>query len=290
MRIVVTGAKGQLGVELLRELVPLGEVTGLDLPEWDLTQPGCAADLTALGPDWIVHAAAATDVDRCEREPAWAEAVNTQGTRRVAEACRKVGAGLLYLGTDYVFDGRKGSPYREEDPPAPLNTYGRSKWEGERAVQALAPRWTIVRTAWLYGRGGRNFVRAICEQAAMGRPLRIVDDQVGSPTYAPDLAGAIAHLLARELTGLFHVTNAGTCSWYEFAAAILRLTGQRGVPLSRISSPELQRQAPRPAYSVLENAAWRKAGFPPLRPWPEALAAMLAAPTAEPGSPRCMPS
>ncbi len=285
MRILVTGAKGQLGVELLRELAPLGEVTGLDLPEWDLTQPGCAGELVALRPDWIVHAAAATDVDRCEREPVWAQAVNATGTGQVAEACRRAQAGLLYLSTDYVFDGRKGAPYREEDPPGPLNAYGRSKWDGERAVQALAPRWTIVRTAWLYGRRGKNFVRAICDQAAMGRPLRVVHDQVGSPTYAADLAGAIAHLLARELTGLFHLTNAGACSWYEFAAAILRLTGQTGVRLWPIDSQELQRMAPRPAYSVLENAAWRKAGFPPLRPWPEALRAMLAGPTAEPGSP-----
>jgi dTDP-4-dehydrorhamnose reductase len=182
---------------------------------------------------------------------------------------------VLYVSTDYVFDGRKGSPYQEEDPPGPLSAYGRSKLEGERVIQSLAPHWTIVRTAWLYGTHGRNFVKAIREKAASGEPLRVVDDQVGSPTYAKDLAQAIAHLLQRGLTGTFHLTNSGACSWCEFARAILDLTGHADVPLSPISSKELDRPAPRPAFSVLDNAAWRGAGLPALRAWPDALAAML---------------
>ncbi len=290
MRIVVTGAKGQLGIELMRCLAGGGEVLGVDLPELDITAASCSDALAALRPDWIVHAAAVTDVDRCEREPDVAMAVNARGTRRVAEACRRAGAGLVYLSTDYVFDGTKGAPYLEDDPPAPLNAYGRSKLEGERAACAIAPHWAVVRTAWLYGSHGKNFVRAIREKAAAGGPLRVVDDQVGSPTYATDLAEAIACLLARELTGVFHVTNAGACSWYEFAAAILLLTGQASVPLLRMTSDELNRPARRPALSVLENAAWRKAGLPPLRPWQEALAIMLAASPAVPGSCRCAPS
>ncbi len=284
MRIVVTGAKGQLGVELMRALAGDGEVLGVDLPELDITAAACPEQLAALRPDWIVHAAAATDVDRCEQEPDFAMTVNVRGTQQVAEACRRTGAGLLYLSTDYVFDGKKGTPYVEEDAPAPLGVYGRSKLEGERAVRRLAPRWAVVRTAWLYGRHGKNFVKAIQEKAKAGGPLRVVDDQVGSPTYAPDLAQAIAWLLARGLTGLFHVTNAGTCSWFEVAAAILRLTKQTHVPLLRLSTAELGRPAPRPAYSVLENAAWQRAGFPRLRPWPEALAAMLAGATSPSGS------
>jgi dTDP-4-dehydrorhamnose reductase len=289
MRIVVTGAKGQLGVELMRCLAEGGEVLGVDLPELDITAATCADALTALRPDWIVHAAALTDVDRCEREPDAAMTVNARGTHRVAEACRRAGAGLVYLSTDYVFDGTKGAPYLEEDPPNPLNAYGRSKLEGERAC-AIAPRSAIVRTAWLYGSHGKNFVRTIREQAAAGGPLRVVDDQVGSPTYATDLAQAIACLLARELRGVFHLTNAGACSWYEFAGAILLLTGQTGVPLRRLTSAELNRPARRPAFSVLENAAWRKAGLPPLRPWQEALAAMLAVSPAVSGLRRCAPS
>ena len=290
MRMVVTGAKGQLGVELLRALSSLGEVQGLDLPELDITAASCSDLLAALQPDWIIHAAAATDVDGCERAPEVALAVNAQGTRQVADVCRRVGAGLVYLSTDYVFDGTKGVPYVEEDPPAPLNAYGRSKLEGEHAVRALAPRWTIVRTAWMYGKHGRNFVKAICEKAAAGGPLRVVDDQVGSPTFATDLAEAIACLLARDLTGIFHLTNAGACSWHAFAAAILRLTGQTQVPLKRMSSAELDRPAQRPAFSVLENAAWHRAGLPPLRPWQEALADMLAAPDFLRGSRCCAPS
>lgn len=277
MRILVTGARGQLGVELVRALGACGEMIGCDLPEWDITGADTADRLAALQPAWVVHAAAATDVDRCEREPGFAMAVNAEGTRRVAEGCRRIGAGLVYLSTDYVFDGRKGTPYVEEDAPAPLNTYGRSKLEGENAVRGMAPRWAIVRTAWLYGTHGRNFVKAICEKAAGGGPLRVVDDQVGSPTYAADLADAMARLLSRGLTGTYHVTNGGSCSWYEFAREILRLAGFASVRVSRITSEELDRVARRPAHSALANAAWQAAGLPPLRPWPEALAAMLAA-------------
>ena len=277
MRIVVTGADGQLGVELVRALAGRGEVIGTTIGDLDVTNPECADRLAALAPDWVVHAAAATDVDGCEREPEHAMAVNAEGTRRVAEGCRRAGAGLVYLSTDYVFDGRKGEPYTEGDEPAPLNAYGRSKLEGERATRSLASRWLIVRTAWLYGTHGKNFVKAILEKAKAKEQLRVVDDQVGSPTYAADLAGAVELLLARGGAGMYHVTNSGSCSWYDFALEILRLAGAEPTSLGRIPSKELNRPACRPAYSVLENAAWRAAGLPPLRPWPEALADMLAA-------------
>ncbi len=302
MRIVITGADGQLGVELMRALAVHGpacrggagrEVIGTTLADLDVTDSCCAKKLASLRPDWVVHAAGATDVDGCEGEPELAIAVNAEGTRRVAEGCRRAAAGLVYLSTDYVFDGRKGAPYTEEDLPAPLNAYGRSKLEGEHATQELAPRWVIIRTAWLYGTHGQNFVKSILEKAAAGERLRVVDDQVGSPTYAADLADAVGLLLfrlsaplrsgaqAEGLTVLYHVTNSGSCSWYEFARQILRLAGVTAT-LSRIGSAELNRPARRPAYSVLQNAAWRAADLPPLRPWPEALAAMLAALRLEP--------
>ena len=277
MRIVVTGADGQLGRELVRTLASHGEVIGTTIADLDVTDPRCADRLASLRPDWVVHAAGATDVDGCEREPARAMAVNGEGTRRVAEGCRRAGARLVYLSTDYVFDGAKGSPYTEEDSPAPLSAYGLSKLEGERAARTLTSGWAIVRTAWLFGVHGRNFVKGILERAAAGERLRVVDDQVGSPTYAADLADAVAVLLSRGLMGLYHVTNRGSCSWYEFARQILLLAGCAPTDLSRITSGELHRPARRPAYSVLENAAWRAAGLPALRPWPEALAAMLAA-------------
>ena len=289
MRIVVTGARGQLGVELVRALDACGEVIGCDLPEWDITGTDCADRLAALQPAWVVHAAAATDVDRCEREPVFAMTVNAEGTRRVAEGCRRAGAGLIYLSTDYVFDGSKGVPYLEGDPPSPLNAYGRSKLEGEAAVQRLAPRWAVVRTAWLYGTHGRNFVKSICEKAAAGETLRVVDDQVGSPTYATDLADAIARLLPAGRTGIYHVTNSGVCSWYEFAREILRQAGLASASLHRITTGELGRPARRPAYSALANVAWQAAGLSPLRPWPEALAAMLAS-LKPPGAPASLDS
>lgn len=277
MRIVVTGADGQLGMELVPALTVHDEVISSTIADLDITDPDCVDAVAALKPDWVVHTAAATDVDGCEREPGRAMAVNAEGTRRIAEACRRIEAGLLYLSTDYVFDGRKGAPYVESDEPAPLNAYGRSKLEGERWIQRLAPRWTIVRTAWLYGAHGSNFVKTILGKATAGEPLRVVDDQVGSPTYARDLAAAIALLLSRGRTGLYHVTNSGSCSWYEFTLEILRLAGSDVTSVSRITSPELNRPARRPAYSVLENAAWLAAGLPPLRPWREALPDMLSA-------------
>jgi dTDP-4-dehydrorhamnose reductase len=277
MRIVITGAKGQLGYELLPACGRLGEVVGVDLPEWDLTREDAAERLAALAPDWVIHAAAATDVDRCEREPAWAMAVNAGATARVAEACRRCGAGLVYVSTDYVFDGSKGSPYAETDLPAPRSEYGRSKLEGERIVQRVAPRWVIARTAWLYGAHGKNFVKTILQKACGCEPLKVVDDQVGSPTYAADLAGALATVVERGLDGTYHLTNGGSCSWYEFTGEILRQGRRMQVSLSPISTSALGRQAPRPAYSVLGNQAWLAVGNPPLRPWPEALHAMLTA-------------
>jgi dTDP-4-dehydrorhamnose reductase len=281
MRIVVTGAKGQLGVELLGVLTPAHAVVGLDLPELDITRPQAAAAVADLRPDWVIHAAAATDVDGCERDPALAQAVNGDGTRHMAEGCRRIGAGLIYLSTDFVFDGLKGVPYTEGDAPAPLSAYGRSKLAGEQAVRTLAPRWAIVRTAWLYGVFGRNFVKIIVGKAAAGESLRVVDDQIGSPTFARDLALALNRLLARQLTGVFHLTNAGACSWYGFTRAILDQSGYGRTPLSPITSEVLNRPARRPGCSILANAAWAAAGEAPLRPWPAALADMLAAWRAE---------
>jgi dTDP-4-dehydrorhamnose reductase len=253
MRVLITGVKGQLGVELTRALAGGCEVIGRDLPELDITGAACADHLAALEPDWVVHAAAATDVDGCERDPAMAMAVNGEGTRRVAEGCRLAGAGLVYISTDFVFDGQKGSPYLETDVPVPVSAYGRSKLAGERAVQETAPRWSVVRTAWLYGVHGKNFVKTIMGKAAAGGQLRVVDDQVGSPTYARDLAAAIAELLTRGLTGVFHLTNGGSCSWFEFTREILRQGGFAAAGVLPISSRELARPARRPAYSVLAN-------------------------------------
>jgi len=276
-RIVVTGADGQLGTELVRSLRRLGQVLETTIADTDLTDPRSTGHLVSLRPTWIVHAAAATDVDRCEREPAWAYAVNAEGTARVVEACHQTGAGLVYISTDYVFDGTKRTPYTEADAPAPLNVYGRSKLLGEEHTRTLPSRWMILRTAWLYGLHGKNFVKAILGKADAGDTMRVVDDQVGCPTYAPDLAEAVRVALTHGLTGTFHLTNAGACSWYEFAREILLLAAHPLDRLSPMSSGSLDRPARRPALSVLESPAWRAAGLAPLRPWRDALRDMLAA-------------
>jgi dTDP-4-dehydrorhamnose reductase len=274
--ILVTGGHGQLGTELIPCLSKLGRVMSPGRQELDLAADAATAGIVALQPTHVVHAAAATDVERCEQDPSWAYAVNAAGTRRVAEACRAMGAWLLYVSTDYVFDGSKCTPYMEGDPPAPLNVYGRSKLAGEVQVQALVPQWAIVRTAWLYGHVGRNFVVTILKRLQAGNLLTVVADQTGSPSYARDLAEGIAQLVARQATGIFHLTNSGSCSRFECAQAIAREVGADPARVVPITSDALALRARRPAYSVLAHTAWKGLGLPPLRPWDVALHARLA--------------
>ncbi|MFQ6110972.1 MAG: dTDP-4-dehydrorhamnose reductase, partial [Nitrospinota bacterium] len=197
MRLLLTGGSGILGRALRRRL----SGTGIDLwapgrEELDITDgDACRRAVLDFRPDCLIHAAAWTRVDDCEADPARAMEVNGEATGRLARACREAGARLLYISTDYVFDGRGGSPYREEDPPGPINAYGRSKLRGEELVGKILGDSLIIRTSWLYGHGGRNFVDTIAQRAASGERLRVVDDQRGSPTYAGDLAGALAGLL-----------------------------------------------------------------------------------------------
>jgi dTDP-4-dehydrorhamnose reductase len=275
-RILVTGGSGQLGSELIPRLAKLGTVIGPGRQELDLTSDAAVERIIACRPTHVVHAAAATDVERCELEPAWAQAVNTDGTRRVAEACKALGAWLLYVSTDYVFDGSKSTPYAEADPPAPLNVYGRSKLAGEAQVQAMGTPWAIVRTAWVYGHVGRSFVTTILQRLHAGAPLSVVTDQVGSPTYAPDLADAIMQLVERDSTGILHLTNSGSCSWFALAQAIAREVGVNPARIAPITAEKLGLQARRPANSVLANTAWKALGLPPLRPWDTALRARVA--------------
>jgi dTDP-4-dehydrorhamnose reductase len=285
-RILVTGGSGQLGIELVPRLAELGTAIAPERKALDLTSDEVVRQIIALQPTHVVHAAAATDVERCEREPAWAQAVNAEGTRRVAQACQALGSWLLYVSTDYVFDGTKICPYVETDSPAPLNEYGRSKRDGEVQVQTIAPRWAVVRTAWVYGHIGRNFVATILQRLQAGDQLRVVADQIGSPTYAADLAEGIAQLVGREATGTLHLTNSGSCSWFTLARAIAAAVGADPARVRPITSAELALRARRPAYSVLAPTAWCALGFPPLRPWEMALRARLAAPDASPPPPR----
>ncbi|MFZ5862528.1 MAG: dTDP-4-dehydrorhamnose reductase [Nitrospirota bacterium] len=273
MRIFITGATGQLGLALQRVLAD-HELTAPPEREADITQPAIMERIAASRPDVVIHGAAYTDVDGAEANPVRAYAVNAEGSRLVAQAAAKVGARLIAMSTDYVYDGAKTTPYLEDDPVAPLGVYGASKLAGERETFAAKPDAVILRTAWLYGEG-KNFVRTILRLAAERDELRIVSDQVGSPTWAEDLARAIRALLDVRATGIFHAVNSGTCSWHEFAVAILRSAGldRRVVP---ISTTELARPAKRPAHAVLGCAKLAGLGVR-FRPWQDALADYLRA-------------
>jgi dTDP-4-dehydrorhamnose reductase len=251
MKILITGANGQLGYEL-QHVLQDHQLTLLDLPGFDLTQPGVEETIEGAHADVIIHAAAYTDVDGAEREPDRAMAVNVTGTERVAKAAATVAARLLYLSTDYVFDGRQGVPYRETDQSNPLSAYGRSKLEGERRALACCPNTLIIRTAWLYGAHGKNFVKTIMRLASEQPELRVVADQRGSPTHAGDLASAIRRILGTNLRSIVHATGAGNCTWFEFAREIVSLMGS-SVRVVPISTAESKRAAQRPLYAVLEN-------------------------------------
>jgi dTDP-4-dehydrorhamnose reductase len=244
----------------------------------DITDPGAVREfLVRFRPDLVVHAAAWTDVDGCERDPERAHRVNAEGARIVAEETARRGARLVFISTDFVFDGRKAGAYTEEDEPKPISAYGESKLAGERAVQTAVPDAILARTAWLYGEGGAgNFVRSILKAAKEGGELAVVDDQIGSPTYAADVAGALHDLVRARAEGTFHVVNSGEASRFLFARKILDLTGRAEIPIRSISTPESGRAARRPARSTLRSVRLAEYGIPPLRPWEAALEEHLA--------------
>lgn len=274
MKIIITGGRGQLGRELAEVLLEAGghEVMSPGRQELDVTRmEEVIRAFKAFAPEVVIHAAAATNVDQCELDHDRAYLVNALGTRNVAAAAAVVGAKLIFISTDYVFNGRAGRPYTEFDAPDPINIYGKSKLAGERYAAELCPRYFIVRTSWLYGRHGKNFVKTMLDLAGKRDEIAVVDDQVGSPTYVGDLARFIAGLIETELYGIYHASNGGECSWFDFAREIFRLAGLDHVRVRPISSEELNRPAPRPAYSVLDNYCIRLQGLPDLRCWQEAL-------------------
>ncbi|MBN1936517.1 MAG: dTDP-4-dehydrorhamnose reductase [Anaerolineae bacterium] len=274
MRILVIGHKGQLGRELL-SVMHADEVLGLDLPEFDMTD--AAATMRAVcdfRPAVVLLPAALTDVDLCAQEPELALRVNGLGTHNVALACLRCDAALLYVSSNEVFDGRKGKPYYEHDTPNPINPYGASKLAGEVYTRMHLAKFYIVRTAWLYARGGNNFPAKIVAAADKHGKLRVVCDEISSPTYAPDLAQAIDRLIRSEQYGIYHFTNEGACSRLEFARQILRLAGRGDVPLEPITSDQWPRASVPPLNCVIRNLAGAQIGIR-LRPWDEALADAL---------------
>lgn len=291
MRILITGACGMLGRDLVEVLSEGQELYLLDVETFppslssqfstltfDITDSAKTyREITKINPDIVIHTAAYTDVDGCETDRDLAFRVNALGTRNIALACQRFDTELLYISTDFIFDGEKGEPYLEFDRPNPQSIYGKSKYWGELYIESLLSRFYTVRSSWLFGKNGKNFVTMILNLTKEKKEIEVVNDQIGSPTYTKDLAQAIAQLIGGEgkdsitrasLYGIWHITNSGQCSWYEFAREILQ---DSDVPVKPITSEELNRPAKRPRVSVLENSVRKLQGWKSLRHWKEAL-------------------
>lgn len=276
MRILVTGASGQLGYDVERELERRGiEHLGTSSRELDITDREAVERLmAAYRPDATIHCAAYTKVDLAEDEPERCWAVNADGTRNMAAACRKTGAKMLYISTDYVFPGTGEQFRRTDDPVSPVNTYGRSKLAGELAVQSLLEKYFIVRISWVFGKNGNNFVKTMLRLAETKAELSVVCDQIGSPTYTADLAPLLCDMVQTERYGVYHATNEGTCAWSEFAEAIFELAG-RQVVVHPIPTSAYPTRAVRPLNSRMSKECLHSNGFQELPEWKNALARYL---------------
>ena len=278
-RWLVTGARGQLGTDLLGVLADAGitRVTAVDLPELDITD-AAAADKAVAGHDLVVNVAAWTAVDAAETQEAAAFTVNATGPANLARACARHGARMLHVSTDYVFPGDAVAPYGEDDLPAPKSAYGRTKAAGEWAVRAELPgRFWIVRTAWLYGAAGKNFVKTMARLQRERDTVTVVDDQRGQPTWSLDLARAMVSLVTADApSGIYHGTSSGEATWFELARLVFELAGADPQRVQPISSDQFPSPTPRPAYSVLGHDAWAAAGLSPIRSWEEALREAVA--------------
>jgi dTDP-4-dehydrorhamnose reductase len=274
VKVLVTGAGGMVGREVLEALAP-HDVIGVEHARLDVTDRDAVLSVVAsVNPDAIVHCAAMTAVDRCESEPDHAFLVNAMGTRFVMEAARRARAYVVAISTDYVFDGTQPEPYDEWDTPAPRSVYGRSKLAGEREID---PASAVVRTSWIVGRYGTNMAKTVLRLAADDAPLAFVDDQRGCPTVAADLARMLRTFVVERLPGTWHVTNQGAVSWFEFAQEVLKATGDDPARVAPIATKDLDppRPAPRPANSVLDNRALRITGRPLLPDFRESLPALI---------------
>ena len=284
MKLLITGGNGQLGREL-QELLRSGaadigavpdayrqaEVVAVDVDTLDITdRDATLAFVQSVGPAVIFNCAAYTQVDACEENEAIADRVNADGVRHLAEAAEAIGAKLVHISTDYVFDGKGTTPYREGDPVAPATAYGRTKVRGEAAALAACKRCFVLRTAWLYGPYGPNFVKTMLRLGSARDTVTVVNDQVGSPTYAADLAWTMLAIAETDAYGVFHVTGGGQCSWVDFATAIMQKAGN-GCRVLPCTSAEYPSKTPRPAYSVLGHGALQAIGLDRMRPWEDAL-------------------
>jgi len=274
--ILVTGADGMLGYDLVRRLRKSSyPVLPSTISSMDITKPDqVKKTLLSLRPDVVIHTAAYTAVDKAETEQDLCMAVNFEGTRNISQICREIEAELIYISTDYVFDGTKETPYVETDVPHPLNVYGQSKYLGEQVVMSQVEKYKICRSSWLiglYGIGGSNFLEKIFQAAQAGKILRVVSDQIGRPTFTFDLALALKRFLSLPEYGIFHVANSGSCSWYELAKTALEMRGGPDAEIIPIPSTQYQCAARRPLNSILDCSRLARLGITPLRPWQNAL-------------------
>lgn len=276
-RVLIIGANGLVGRAIKEAFEADYEVHAVDKDQVDVTVYNSVKRLIKdLSPHVVVNAAGFSDVDACERKSQLAFAVNAEGAKNVAKAASLVKAKVVYISSDYVFDGKKNAPYTEEDQPNPLNVYGESKLLGEKYVQDLSEDFLIVRTQWLFGPHGKNFVDTLLYLLDQGQErIEVVEDLVGSPTYTLDLAEALKVLLKKDAWGIYHVSNSGQCSWYELAREVLNLMGKDKVELVPISSADLTRPARRPIFSVLSKEKFERDTGMKMRPWQEALAEYL---------------
>lgn len=271
-RMLITGGAGLLGREINDAFRADYEVRSVDVRECPVTSPAdCRRTVAGFRPHVVVHCAAYTAVDKAESDEAAAFAVNVEGTRNVARECRAHGALLVTYGTDYVFDGTSARPYVEDDAANPLSAYGRTKWAAEEALRAETPDHILIRTQWLFGPHGRNFVFAILDRARRGEALRVVSDQRGSPTYTRDLAEATRRLIDAAARGTFNFSNEGETTWYEYAAFVLGRACPEDVALTAARTADLGYPAPRPAYAVLSKQKYRRVTGAVPRPWQEAV-------------------
>lgn len=277
MRVLVTGAKGQLGTDLMNELNRQGlEAIGVDIEEMDITDAeSCRRVISREKPDAVIHCAAYTAVDAAEDNVELCSRINGQGTRNVAQACREQGIKLMYISTDYVFDGQGTRPWEPDDPRDPLNVYGETKYQGELAVEELLDQYFTVRIAWVFGLAGKNFIKTMLRLGQERGAVSVVDDQIGSPTYTYDLARLLVDMIQTDRYGRYHATNEGICSWYEFACEIFRQAGMDQVQVTPVSSQQFAAKAKRPSNSRMSKEKLSDNGFVRLPDWKDALGRYL---------------
>lgn len=276
MKVLVTGVKGQLGYDVVNELEKRGiEAVGVDIQEMDITDAESVNNvITEATPDAVIHCAAYTAVDAAEDNVELCRKVNADGTQNIANVCRKLDIKMIYISTDYVFDGQGETPWEPDDERQPLNVYGQTKYEGELAVQNMLEKYFIVRIAWVFGLNGKNFIKTMLNLGKTRDHLTVVNDQYGSPTYTYDLAKLLVDMILTEKYGIYHATNEGICTWYEFACEIFRQAGLQ-VEVTPVSAEEYPAKAKRPSNSRMSKDKLTENGFERLPAWQDALGRYL---------------